>query len=190
MEAKKTLENIYNNRLIQIKRIMSESGISSYRSFAKETGIDPASLSQAFSNKGVISERAARNIEISLSLPLFSLDVETTISIDTPVYSISDLFSSKEIANYYVNTTNVDKDCFYIQTSEDIYNMCPTGSLLLFKLTTSIKDLSLNDVCIIQSDKKNILAKYKISLFQTNESTYKIHSVSLKAKCIRIDIEY
>ncbi|WP_119344267.1 helix-turn-helix transcriptional regulator [Facilibium subflavum] len=185
---KKSIESIFSIRLKKVADLMNKHNIKSYRELATKSGLDPSCFSLAFTGKGKISEKMARAIEEAYNLPLLSLDQEYQCKIETPVYTLENVFDKNARAIYIIDNFNVPADSFYIQIISDLNTLLHAGTLFLFQPIDNIKSLSLNDICLIRHQGKNFIAKYKITNFETQQETFNIFDAKVMAKCIRIEM--
>lgn len=191
-EKHSLLDEIYKIRINNIKKLMSLHGTKTYKDFSRLTGIDNTNLTASFSGKSVISEKTARKIEESLQLEPLELDQIETKSVTTPVYLIDNLNKVSLQPLFYIDNIGIPKKSFYIQTEEKLQSLTEkSGLLLLFINTDSIKNLNMNDICLVKDhDGKHYVMKYVVSKYiclKSNRS-YPITSYEIVAKCIKIEM--
>ena len=188
--TKQDINQVFISRLHKIEQLMENFSIKSYRELAAAAGVDPSNISLAFSGKGSISEKTARAIEAAYDLPLLSLDLEHDNKVNTPVYTLDNIYRENIKPLYMVENFNTPDDSFYIQITANLGSIIHAGSLLLFSPTSSIKNLKINDLCLIYHTKTDTyhILKYQITVFSSDDSKYYVNDIQVIAKCLRIEM--
>lgn len=187
---KSSLEEIHTTRVNRLNDLMNKMEIPSIRQLCFLTGIQPAVLSRMLSENKLV-EKHARTIEEHFNLPKLWLDIEEyNLKKNIPVFFFENFNDpdDKDQADFFIEKT-INNGDFYIKLNERI-GILSEGYFLLFKKINSIQSIKFDDICIIRHQKsaRFYITQFKGNEFRTNDTSKKIQSHLVIAKCISIEI--